>query len=211
LTITTKDSSTYNCKYLVGADGAHSTIRSQLPVNFDGNPSLQSLMNVHFKTSEPSPLKENPAMLYFTYNSSAIAAFVAHDISRGEVSRQATRKRHLRQTLNLLFAPFPSPPRSSQLVAQIPFFPPFQTPSDFPTSRCMSMISKSLALPPSSISILSVRPWTMSSMVASSYSYPPSNPNVFLVGDAAHTFPPAGGFGMNTGIQDAHNLAWKVR
>jgi FAD binding domain len=33
---------------------------------------------------------------------------------------------------------------------------------------------------------------------------------VFLAGDAAHCFPPAGGFGMNTGIQDAHNLAWKL-
>jgi len=33
---------------------------------------------------------------------------------------------------------------------------------------------------------------------------------VFLVGDAAHRFPPAGGFGMNTGIQDAHNLAFKL-
>ena len=33
---------------------------------------------------------------------------------------------------------------------------------------------------------------------------------VFLAGDAAHSFPPAGGFGMNTGIQDAHNLAWKL-
>ena len=33
---------------------------------------------------------------------------------------------------------------------------------------------------------------------------------VFLAGDAAHRFPPAGGFGMNTGIQDAHNLAWKL-
>jgi 2-polyprenyl-6-methoxyphenol hydroxylase-like FAD-dependent oxidoreductase len=29
-------------------------------------------------------------------------------------------------------------------------------------------------------------------------------------GDAAHRFPPAGGFGMNTGVQDAHNLAWKL-
>jgi hypothetical protein len=33
---------------------------------------------------------------------------------------------------------------------------------------------------------------------------------VFLAGDAAHRFPPAGGFGMNTGIQDAHNLSWKL-
>ncbi len=33
---------------------------------------------------------------------------------------------------------------------------------------------------------------------------------VFLVGDAAHRFPPSGGYGMNSGIQDAHNLAWKL-
>lgn len=33
---------------------------------------------------------------------------------------------------------------------------------------------------------------------------------VFLAGDAAHTWPPTGGFGANCGIQDAHNLAWKL-
>ncbi len=33
---------------------------------------------------------------------------------------------------------------------------------------------------------------------------------IFLAGDAAHIHSPAGGQGMNTGIQDAHNLAWKL-
>ena len=33
---------------------------------------------------------------------------------------------------------------------------------------------------------------------------------VFLAGDACHAHPPAGGFGVNAGIQDAHNLAWKL-
>jgi 2-polyprenyl-6-methoxyphenol hydroxylase-like FAD-dependent oxidoreductase len=33
---------------------------------------------------------------------------------------------------------------------------------------------------------------------------------VFIAGDAAHTMTPTGGFGGNTGIQDAHNLAWKL-
>jgi 3-(3-hydroxy-phenyl)propionate hydroxylase len=32
----------------------------------------------------------------------------------------------------------------------------------------------------------------------------------FLVGDAAHVHSPAGGQGLNTGLQDAHNLAWKL-
>jgi 2-polyprenyl-6-methoxyphenol hydroxylase-like FAD-dependent oxidoreductase len=34
--------------------------------------------------------------------------------------------------------------------------------------------------------------------------------HVFIAGDAAHIHPPTGGQGMNTGIQDAHNLAWKL-
>lgn len=34
--------------------------------------------------------------------------------------------------------------------------------------------------------------------------------HVFLAGDAAHVHSPAGGQGMNTGIQDAYNLAWKL-
>ena len=33
---------------------------------------------------------------------------------------------------------------------------------------------------------------------------------VHLLGDAAHQFPPAGAFGANTGLQDAHNLCWKL-
>lgn len=32
----------------------------------------------------------------------------------------------------------------------------------------------------------------------------------FLAGDAAHIWPPVGGYGANVGIQDAHNLAWKL-
>ena len=47
----------------------------------------------------------------------------------------------------------------------------------------------------------------MSALVASRYT--DGNSGV-LVGDAAHVFPPAGGFGMNTGIQDAFNLAWRL-
>jgi hypothetical protein len=35
--------------------------------------------------------------------------------------------------------------------------------------------------------------------------------STFLIGDAAHAFPPTGGFGLNSGVQDAHNLAWKFK
>lgn len=34
--------------------------------------------------------------------------------------------------------------------------------------------------------------------------------NIFLAGDAAHAFPPSGGFGLNTGIADAFTLAHSI-
>jgi 2-polyprenyl-6-methoxyphenol hydroxylase-like FAD-dependent oxidoreductase len=48
--------------------------------------------------------------------------------------------------------------------------------------------------------------WRMSRQVAAKFS----KGRVFLVGDAAHRFPPTGGFGLNSGVQDTHNLAWKL-
>jgi len=42
---------------------------------------------------------------------------------------------------------------------------------------------------------------------AKDYSY---KGRIFLAGDAAHVHSPAGGQGMNTGLQDAYNLAWKM-
>jgi putative polyketide hydroxylase len=56
------------------------------------------------------------------------------------------------------------------------------------------------------VKIIDVLPWQVTARVASRLSVG----RVFLVGDAAHTIPPIGAFGMNTGIADAHNLAWKI-
>jgi putative polyketide hydroxylase len=46
----------------------------------------------------------------------------------------------------------------------------------------------------------------MDAQLASAYR----NSRVLLAGDAAHVMPPTGGHGMNTGIGDADNLAWKL-
>lgn len=48
--------------------------------------------------------------------------------------------------------------------------------------------------------------WRVSRQVAERFH----QGRVFLVGDSAHRFPPTGGFGLNSGVQDAHNLAWKL-
>jgi 2-polyprenyl-6-methoxyphenol hydroxylase-like FAD-dependent oxidoreductase len=54
--------------------------------------------------------------------------------------------------------------------------------------------------------IVSILPWIRRLLVADSYG----TARVFIAGDAAHMFSPTGGFGMNTGIQDAVDLAWKL-
>lgn len=54
--------------------------------------------------------------------------------------------------------------------------------------------------------ILSYRPWILSRKVANVYG----RGNVFLAGDAAHSFPPTGGLGLNSGLGDVHNLAFKL-
>jgi hypothetical protein len=54
--------------------------------------------------------------------------------------------------------------------------------------------------------VLSSSTWHVHERLATQFRHG----NTFLLGDAAHTHSPAGGQGMNTGIQDAANLAWKL-
>ncbi|KAI3392169.1 hypothetical protein diail_6117 [Diaporthe ilicicola] len=57
-----------------------------------------------------------------------------------------------------------------------------------------------------SFNVLSYRPWILSRKVAKQYHIG----NIFLCGDAAHSFPPTGGLGLNSGLADVHNIAYKI-
>ncbi|UXA18092.1 FAD-dependent monooxygenase [Mycobacterium sp. SMC-4] len=54
--------------------------------------------------------------------------------------------------------------------------------------------------------IRSTGTWTMTKQIADRFR----RGSLLLIGDAAHRFPHTGGFGLNSGVQDAHNLAWKL-
>ena len=56
------------------------------------------------------------------------------------------------------------------------------------------------------VEVISALDWTPRQLVADTYG----SGRVFLAGDACHLFVPTGGFGMNTGIGDAADLAWKI-
>jgi putative polyketide hydroxylase len=72
--------------------------------------------------------------------------------------------------------------------------------------RCAEIVRLAAGSPDLAVEILGVDPWVAAAEVAERYRVG----RVFLAGDAAHLMPPTGGFGLNTGVQDAHNLAWKL-
>jgi putative polyketide hydroxylase len=79
-------------------------------------------------------------------------------------------------------------------------------PQDFTPEFCAMLIRKAVGVNDLAVSVLGVSPWEASAVVADRYRVG----DVFLAGDAAHEMPPTGGFGLNTGVQDVHNLAWKI-
>jgi len=173
------------CEYMVAADGANSLTRERLGIEMEGQTALQHFVSVHFTCEDLFPrLRElrRPGMLHFVFNRHVIGVLVAHDLEKG------------------------------RWVAQFPFYPPHQSPEEVTDiGLCERLVRDCIGSPDAEtmrINMHSADAWCMNALVADRFS--DSESRVFLVGDSAHQFPPSGGFGLNAGIQDAHNLAWKL-
>jgi putative polyketide hydroxylase len=86
------------------------------------------------------------------------------------------------------------------------FDPREQAPETFTDERCLELVRAAAGVPDLPAEILGVMPWEAAGRAAGRFA----DRRVFVIGDAAHVMPPSGAFGSNTGIQDAHNLAWKI-
>ena len=71
---------------------------------------------------------------------------------------------------------------------------------------CAAVVRTAAGVTDLEVEILGIDPWVAASLVAERFS----SGRIFIAGDAAHEMPPTGGFGLNTGVQDVHNLAWKL-
>ncbi|XP_024008245.1 uncharacterized protein LOC18992343 isoform X2 [Eutrema salsugineum] len=168
------------CSILVGADGAGSAVRRLTEIEMRGERDLQKLISVHFMSRE---LGE-----YLINSRPGMLFFIFNTGGIGVLVAH-----------DLL---------QGEFVLQIPYYPPQQSLSDFSPEMCKKLIFNLVGHELSDLDVADIKPWVMHAEVAEKFMC--CENRVMLAGDATHRFPPAGGFGMNTGIQDAHNLAWKI-
>jgi len=79
-------------------------------------------------------------------------------------------------------------------------------PAQFDAASVVPRLKELLRLPDIDPRIIRMNNWKVQGVLARRFQ----EGRIFLAGDAAHRHPPTTGLGLNTAVQDAHNLAWKL-
>jgi 2-polyprenyl-6-methoxyphenol hydroxylase-like FAD-dependent oxidoreductase len=171
------DGQTVRCRYLVGCDGAHSTVRKTLGTGFEGERFERTFLLCDVRLDWDRPRTKNWQFICLEDGE-----------YRGVVTVIAN----------------PDGPNRYRISTSVD--DSFDCP-EHPSLELMREIVLP-ALPPGTE--MSDQRWSsrynISHRIADRYR----TGRVFLAGDAAHIHPPIGGLGMNTGLQDAYNLGWKL-
>lgn len=163
---------TVNVSYLIGCDGAHSSVRHVLGVSFSGDDYPTDLISADIKVDWELPRDEQ------------ISFFAAEGM--------------------LTF--FPLPEGRAAIVADVGPAQGDHPPPGAPALRDIQEMFN--ARTPGGV--LSDPIWSVRYRVHCRQAERYQAGRVFLVGDAAHICSNIGGQGMNTGMQDAYNLGWKL-
>jgi putative polyketide hydroxylase len=167
-------SKTVQADYLIGTDGARSSIRSRLGIPTQGPAKpLAYQMSIYFRAD----------LSHLVQGREFILCFVHHPGDQGLLVA-------VNNTDEWIFIFSYEPERGES----------------FTVEQARERVRLAVGLPQLEVEVLSTLPWEVTSRVAEHFQ----QGRVFLAGDAAHVIAPAGGYGMNIGIEDAHNLAWKL-
>jgi 2-polyprenyl-6-methoxyphenol hydroxylase-like FAD-dependent oxidoreductase len=168
--------------YLVGADGAHSTVREALQIPFDGRGVFSNSLTIYF-TADLAPQMLGKPLSVVYVNNPVFGGFfrLAKDCQSGFL------------VVNTVGDPRTNPDAANAA-------------RDTSVERMIEFVRVGSGVPDLDVRIDGVARWRSSSDTARRYQ----DGRVLLAGDAAHVMPPNGGFGGNTGVQDAYDLAWKL-
>jgi 2-polyprenyl-6-methoxyphenol hydroxylase-like FAD-dependent oxidoreductase len=167
-------------RYLIAADGAHSVVRRQLGIAMQGPPAFSKSITIYFRADLRSLLAGRQWAVVYVNNPRL----------RG-------------------FFRFEKPFDSAFLAVNTagdPAHPVTDVSTDLTPERARGLVACALGSADIPVTIDSIMHWEAAAQVAERLQ----TDRVFIAGDAAHVMPPTGGFGGNTGVQDAHNLAWKL-
>jgi 2-polyprenyl-6-methoxyphenol hydroxylase-like FAD-dependent oxidoreductase len=169
-------------QYLVGADGAHSVVRELLGIPLDGRGVFSNSITIYF-TADLSPQLGGKPLSVIYINNPVFGGFMRmnKDCQSGFIG------------INRAGDPLSDPDAAN--VAK-----------NVSEGRMIEFVRAAAGVPDLPVRIDGVARWRATSDVARQFAHG----RIFLAGDAAHLMPPNGGFGGNTGIHDAHNLAWKL-
>ncbi|MBT2186847.1 FAD-dependent monooxygenase [Sphingobium nicotianae] len=169
-------------KYLIAADGAHSAVRRALGIPMEGRGAFAQCATIYFKADVRALLRGRNLSVVYVNQPDLLAFF------RFAITADAG--------FLAVFATFDDQGRRST-----------ELEGELSPARYAAMVRDALGVPDEfPVEIDNVQRWTATAATASSFR----DGHVFLAGDAAHLMPPTGGFGGNTGVADAHNLAWKL-
>ncbi|HET8927508.1 MAG TPA: FAD-dependent monooxygenase [Microbacterium sp.] len=168
--------------YLVATDGAHSSVRERLGIRMLGHGDFANCITIYFKADIDALIGDrNLSVIYV--NHPALLGFFRYSIQRD----------------GGFLVVFAGLDENGEKIPDVG--------ANADTEACLRYVRTALGasedLP---ITIENVQQWAASAGWAEHYR----EGRVFLAGDSAHVMPPTGGFGGNTGIVDAHNLAWKI-
>jgi 2-polyprenyl-6-methoxyphenol hydroxylase-like FAD-dependent oxidoreductase len=181
--IDSNGTSEIRCQYLVGADGAHSKVRELLEIPFDGRGVFSNSITIYFHADLWPQLGNKPISIVYINNPVLGGLFrLRKDCQSGFL------------LVNTVGDPKLDPVTAANAAA------------DISEQRLIELVRAGAGVLDLPVKIDGVARWRAVSDVARKFQ----RGRVFLAGDAAHLMPPNGGFGGNTGIHDAHNLAWKL-
>ena len=169
--------------YFIGCEGAHSLARELLGIPMDGRGVFSNSLTIYLRADLAPYVGDRNLSIIYVSNPTLSGFFrLEKGSQRGFL------------VVSTVGDPVADPERAANAAA------------DISEARLVELVRAAAGAPNLKVEIEGVSRWRCVADVAQRYQ----DGRVFLAGDAVHLMPPTGGFGGNTGIHDAHNLAWKL-